>query len=486
MTVDHRGSGDPSGASTIHGPQVPRNQARSLHLTAPAGAINDPNGIWADSEGRVHVVYQHNPAGRSCLSTGKGSGPKHWGHAWSDDLITWTHGESVIAPTPRWHDCDGAWSGSIVADRTQTQAIYTGVRFLGDSWSESVCSAPLEGGATDISSDGHAKRLLIPAGAAGDGHHFRDPHVTVEEDGTAIMIVGGGTAEGGRLMAYSSSNLVDWESRGVFFDASHASSLLPSDLHEAVWECPQLLRFEDDSVLIFSVDRKPRPVVYLVGSASLESGFCAEHWGFVDNAFGSYATHATFLGDEGPCSISWIRGPSLSEQRAIDPGHLTLIRRLKLDSKRRLMARFARSPRQVASAVGLRPHHFEGGIRIDGMNTALLEATLRLDCAKSDAGLAAFRIGCPQEWLGLRIDLRRNQATLRTPHHEMTLDVGESDVDLDVVWDAPIVEVIVGGKSMTYHFMPNGDDVVLSLDVPPGVRAFGTFAVDTEQAPISP
>ena len=459
---------------------------RRLHLTAPVGAINDPNGIWADSEGRVHVVYQHNPAGRSCLSAGKGSGPKHWGHSWSDDLITWTHGGSVIAPTPRWHDCDGAWSGSIVAVHTQTLAIYTGVRFLGESWSESVCSATIEGAATDGSSDGHTKRLLIPAAAAGDGNHFRDPNVTVEEDGTAIMIVGGGTAEGGRLMAYSSSDLVDWESRGVFFDASRASSLLPRDLYEAVWECPQLVRFDDVAVLIFSVDRKPRPVVYLVGSASLESGFCAEQWGFVDNAFGSYATYATFLGDEGPCSISWIRGPSLSERRAMDPGHLTLIRRLELDNQRRLMARFARPPRQVASAVGLRPHHFEGGLRFSGMNTALLEATLGFDYATGDTELAALRIGSPLERLELRFDPLRHQATLRTPHHEMTLDFGRSDVELDVVWDAPIVEIIVGGKSMTYHFMPNRDDVVLSLDVPPGVRVFGTVAVDTEQAPLSP
>ena len=478
--MSHGGSGGLGGGSTIHGPQMTHNQGPTLHLTAPVGAINDPNGMWVDSEGRVHVVYQHNPAGGSCLSAGAGSGPKHWGHAWSDDLVAWTHEGSAISPTSRWHDCDGAWSGSVFVDHKRIVAFYTGVRFLGYGWSESVCSATIDGSEVN---GGDAKRLLIPAGAADGGNQFRDPYVTVEEDGAAIMIVGGGTDEGGRLMGYSSSDLVGWEPRGVFFDASRASSLLPRQLYEAVWECPQLLRFQDDSALIFSVDRKPRPVVYLVGSSDLDSGFCADRWGLVDNAFGSYATHVADLGNEGPCSISWIRGPALSERRAMDPGHLTLIRRLELDSRRRLATRFARSPRQMASAVGMRPRHFEGGIRFSGMSTALLEATIRVDRVATNAEPAALRIGSPQEWLGLRIEPRHHRATLCTPRHEMTLDVGAPDIGLEVVWDAPIVEIIVGGKSMTYHFMPNRDDMVLSLDVPPGLQLSGVVAVDTEQPP---
>ncbi|MCY3634381.1 MAG: glycoside hydrolase family 32 protein [bacterium] len=456
------------------------NQGPTLHLTAPFGAMNDPNGMWIDSDGRVHVVYQHNPAGGSCLSAGTGSGPKHWGHAWSDDLIAWTHGGSVIAPTPSWHDCDGAWSGSIVVDAKQIQAFYTGVRFRGDGWSESVCSATIEGAATNGGFEGDAKRLLIPASAAGDGNQFRDPYVTVEEDGTVIMIVGGGTAQGGRLMAYASSDLVSWESCGLFFDASRGSSLLPRDLCEAVWECPQLVWFDDVAVLIFSIDRTPRPVVYLVGSASLESGFCAEQWGFVDNSFGSYATHIARLEDEGPCSIGWIRGPSLSERRAMDPGHLTLIHRLELDSQQGLVSRFARSPSQVALVVGMEPRRFEGGFRFSGMNTALIEANFGLNHASADEGFADFQIGSPEECLGLRIDLRRHQATLRTPNHEMTLNVRASEVELDVVWDAPIVEIIVGGKSLTYHFMPNQNGMTLSLEVPPGIRASGTIAINPE------
>ena len=457
-----------------------RRQNRRLHLAAPVGAINDPNGMWADTGGRVHVVYQHNPAGESPLSAGIGSGPKYWGHAWSDDMVAWTHGASVIAPTPGWHDCDGAWSGSIVVEDISVQAFYSGVRFQGDSWLESVCSATINGAATVDSSASDAKRLLIAAGDAGNGNHFRDPYVAFH-DGKAIMIVGGGTAEGGRLMAYSSSDLVGWEPQGVFFDASRASSLLPHDLAEAVWECPQLLMLNNAEVLIFSVDREPRPVVYLVGSADPEYGFSAENWGYVDCAFGSYATHAAELGDEGPCSISWVRGPSLSTQRSIDRGHLTMIRRLELDDRRRLLARFARSPRQVAMAVGMRPRRFEGDISFSGMKTALLEAALSTDHGPTGARLAELTIGSPLEWIRLTIDLRHRQAALRTPHHEMTLDVQSPEVELEVVWDAPIVEVIAGGNSLTHHFLADDDDVTLSLEHSPGVQAAGVVAVDTEE-----
>ena len=458
-------------------------QARipGFHLTAPVGAINDPNGLWADATGRIHVVYQHNPGGESCLSSGTGSGPKHWGHAWSDDMVAWTHGGSVIAPTPRWHDSDGAWSGSIVADDTDVHAFYTGVRLQGDDWLESVCGASIDGAATVDSSIGQAKRLLIPAGDAGIGNQFRDPYVTVA-DGTAIMIVGGDTPEGGRVMAYRSADFVRWDPLGVFFGASRGSSLLPPELTEATWECPQLLRFEDAAVLILSIDRGPRPVVYLVGSANLDQGFHAERWGFIDSAFGSYATHVADIDDEGPFSISWVRGPTLSRLRSRDRGHLTMIRRLELDAHQRLLARFVRSPRQVAHAVGMTPWHFEGDIHFSGMKTALLEVTLKVNGAPSGTRRSDFRIGSSKECIRLLFELQRHRVILQTPIREMSLEVHPSEVELHVVWDAPIAEVIVGGNSATYHFMPD-DDVTLSLEVSPDVEAAGIVAVDTEQQP---
>ena len=63
----------------------------------------------------------------------------------------------------------------------------------------------------------------------------------------------------------------------------------------------------------------------------------------------------------------------------------------------------------------------------------------------------------------------------------MTLDVQSPEVELEVVWDAPIVEVIAGGNSLTYHFLADDDDVTVSLELSPGVKAASVVAVDTEE-----
>ena len=484
MTGPDRKRDGTAASPTIRESQVTQARIPAFHLTAPAGALNDPNGLWADAVGRVHVAYQHNPAGESCLSTGAGSGPKHWGHAWSDDMITWTYGPSVISPTPGWHDCDGAWSGSIVADRKHLYAFYTGVRRRGSGWAESVCSALIDGDAGGIGGmASENKRLLIPAGAAGVGNQFRDPHVTVT-DGTALMIVGGDTAEGGRIMSYRSTDLVLWESCGVFFDASSARTILPPDLTDAAWECPQLLRLGDTAVLIISIDRNPRPVVYLVGSADIETGFHAEIWGYVDPAFGSYATYVAPLGNESPCSISWICGPSLSQRRSNDRGHLTMVRRLELRADRHLTARFIRSPHEVADAADMQLRRFCGGFRCSGPTAALVEAALTTE--HSDAGLARFRVGTPAEALELDVDSASQQILLRTPVHMTRLEVRSAEIELHVIWDAPIVEIIIDGHSLTHHFMPSDDDVTLSLQLSRGAQAAGTIAVDPDRPSRSP
>jgi len=77
----------------------------SIHLRAPKGWINDPNG-FIYYKGKYHMFYQHFPYAPQW-------GRMHWGHAVSDDLTNWEHLDIALFPT-KTDDSDGCFSGSAV------------------------------------------------------------------------------------------------------------------------------------------------------------------------------------------------------------------------------------------------------------------------------------------------------------------------------------------------------------------------------------
>ncbi|MDQ1626047.1 MAG: beta-fructofuranosidase, partial [Actinomycetota bacterium] len=53
-----------------------------LHFTVRKGWTNDPHGIVYDGA-RYHLFFQYNPVATVWAPA------IHWGHAVSDDLVTW-------------------------------------------------------------------------------------------------------------------------------------------------------------------------------------------------------------------------------------------------------------------------------------------------------------------------------------------------------------------------------------------------------------
>jgi len=79
------------------------------HVRPSANWVNDPNGPFYDPfHGKYHLFFQHNPNGAEW-------GDMSWGHAISDDLISWEI-LPVILTNDQYYDKGGVFSGSVELD----------------------------------------------------------------------------------------------------------------------------------------------------------------------------------------------------------------------------------------------------------------------------------------------------------------------------------------------------------------------------------
>lgn len=84
------------------------------HLVPPIGWMNDPNGLIF-YQGRYHLFYQYNPY-RSLPGT------MLWGHATSNDLVSFKDEEVALVPT---EDFTSIFSGGAIEEQNTLTAVYT-------------------------------------------------------------------------------------------------------------------------------------------------------------------------------------------------------------------------------------------------------------------------------------------------------------------------------------------------------------------------
>ena len=89
----------------------------AFHFVAPAGWLNDPNGL-TQRDGWYHLFYQYNPFAAVHDRI-------HWGHARSTDLMHWEHLPIALEPGDG-PDVDGCWSGVLVDDGGVPTLVYSG------------------------------------------------------------------------------------------------------------------------------------------------------------------------------------------------------------------------------------------------------------------------------------------------------------------------------------------------------------------------
>ncbi|KAK7430867.1 Invertase [Neonectria magnoliae] len=85
-----------------------------VHFSPPQHFMNDPNGMFRDSNGTWHLYYQYNPSGIV-------AGNQHWGHATSEDLYHWTNQPIALFPP---EDDVFIFSGSAVVDVNNTSGFF--------------------------------------------------------------------------------------------------------------------------------------------------------------------------------------------------------------------------------------------------------------------------------------------------------------------------------------------------------------------------
>lgn len=285
---------------------------QKLHLKAPNNWINDPNG-FIYYKGKYHLFYQYFPYEPRW-------GTMHWGHAVSDDLLTWEHKGIALFPS-KYADQNGCFSGSAVEADGRMHLFYTGVHFHETNPEDiHVClNDQFESAQLMISSEdgfhfdnAKEKKVIIPPlenSEIGDKTHTRDPKVWRGKDAW-YMVLGSLTKERkGQLLIYRSENLTDWE---------YKNSVTKEEGFGWMWECPDYFEIPGGKVLIISpmglLSEEPfegnqtvcMPVEFDEDTCSMQ---IPDEYQYMDYGLDLYAPQTTTDAEGRRVLTAWLRMP---------------------------------------------------------------------------------------------------------------------------------------------------------------------------------
>ncbi|KAH7166577.1 glycosyl hydrolase [Dactylonectria macrodidyma] len=272
-----------------------------VHFSPPKNFMNDPNGMFRDSNGTWHLYYQYNP-------TAVVAGNQHWGHATSEDLYHWKNQPIALFPP---EDDVHIFSGSAVVDVNNTSGFFPdqddGVVAI-----YTLASPTLQTQAIAYSRDGgytftpYKENPVINSTSS----QFRDPKV-IRYDDSWVMVVA--YPHDFAIGIFTSPDLKEWTARSNF---SHHGLL------GLQYECPNMIPIpyvaEDgerqDDVWLMAISINPGAPLGGSITEYIPGTFNGTHFEAVDAAariadFGkdNYAGQ-WFYGlpdDEYPVSIAW-------------------------------------------------------------------------------------------------------------------------------------------------------------------------------------
>lgn len=203
----------------------------AYHHTPECNWMNDPNGMFYDeTTGTWHLYFQYNPYATVW-------GNMTWAHSTSKDIIHWTHQPNAILPD----SLGDIFSGSAVVDKNNTAGFGKNAVVAIFTYSErkgqmQAIAYSTDGGYTFTKYEGNP---VLTA----DIKDFRDPKVFWNETTNLWNMV---LAAGQEVRFYSSPNLKEWTYLSSFGNGYGC--------HGGVWECPDLIQFENKDVLIVNIN----------------------------------------------------------------------------------------------------------------------------------------------------------------------------------------------------------------------------------------
>lgn len=206
------------------------------HYSRKEGWLGNPCGLLYFKR-RFHLFFLLNPYSFRY-------GPMHWGHATSEDLITWEECPVAISPENEL-SCN---SGSAIVHDGKIWLFYTSLSFDNR---ETVCAC--------CSSDGvNFTKISSPVATSPfEGNSkFRDPYVMRYGD-KFRMIVGAGKFGVAKVVQFESDDLVNWTYKG---------ELLSDGKYGSVIEAPQMIEIDGKWVFIIQGERHvPTKVLFATG-----------------------------------------------------------------------------------------------------------------------------------------------------------------------------------------------------------------------------
>ncbi len=213
-----------------------------FHFEPTSGWMNDPNGV-CQFNGKYHAFFQHNPFAPVW-------GPMYWGHAMSEDLVHWEQTANALNPDMFYENEGGCFSGSAIEKDGMLYLFYT-----------SVSKEMKQTQSVAFSRDGlrfekyQNNPVLLHDDTRDDGN-FRDPKVLKYGD-RYYMVTGACLNDVGRILLFTSEDLLHWEFVTVLFESADFGGTL---------ECPDLFPLDGKWVLMFSA-MKPTvaATVFVIG-----------------------------------------------------------------------------------------------------------------------------------------------------------------------------------------------------------------------------